>query len=293
MGAGPDGVDIGVKTTLIGQLLEGIRPVQGGFEIDFDEDRDDDFINLTSVETRSPRQGSDIAYYSPFLLRGSNNDAISRFRHALKDFDTDQLHGMTVAIDGTPQYSFERLMAEGARRFVEKTGQKQFAMAITPHPTGTPQLCNQMVASLRMEADIAAIFQGGIIKSSLDSVRVDEERLIGDLMASYPDPNEAERYRREVFRQLDRAKRSGRFKMRDIVGNWRKYITGFLEFNSQINPDKLLDALSLAETLPIVFVDDFNTTGSTIREAARVIREFVPNAQLYAYTFCRSVPVRK
>lgn len=281
------------QAQLIRRLLEGIRETSRGFEIDFDEDRQEDFINLTSVETKAPRYGAEIAQYSPFLLRGSNNEAVSAFRHALKDFDVSKLHGVTVAIDGRPQYSFEELMDEGARRFVQKTGQQQFAMAITPHAVGGPsQLCNQMLASLQLEADIGASFQGGIVKASLDSAQVDEERLIADLMASYPDPNEAERYRREVFRQLARAKRTGQFRMRDVVGNWRKYITGFLEFSGSIDQTKLLGALELAETLPVVFIDDFNTTGTTIREAARVLREFVPQVKLYAYTFCRSVPLK-
>lgn len=260
-------------------LSEGIRRDGDGFDIDFSEDRPDDLMKLLDIETRAPRQRSDgITHYSPFVFHGDQAD-ISDLRAALKSMDVDRLRGMHNG-----EYAFEVLLDEGARRFVAKTGVSKFAAAITPQPIGGPSpLSNLLLSSLQQVASIGVSIHGGVVKSALEDVGVDEVALKASLLRLYGDETKVEQYSRDVMRQVERAKRSGTFRMKDVVPNWRKFVRGFLRLS-----DKRLEEALVKSPLPVVFIDDYNTTGATVAEAARLIRELDPNRAIYSYTLCRS-----
>lgn len=268
------------STETIKRLLEGVRPEGSGFVIDFDGDTPDDLINLRSIDTKAPkRNSSGIIKYSPYSMKG-NEDDVARLREALKTMDVLSFQGITRGGEASHS-SWEELLDEGARRFVSKVGVREFDVAITPQQIGGESpLANQMLASLQAYANIGVSIQGGITKSDLSEITIDEDRLLNDLGRIY-DEKKAFQYYNAVLGQFKRAKSSGVFKIRRIMGNWRKYITKFLKFKDQT-------AYAVFHANTVLFIDDFHTSTTTLSEAARLIWATNPNAKVYVYTLAQS-----
>jgi hypothetical protein len=266
--------------TLTNRLLEGIRPrPQGGYEFDYEfDDPNTDVIFLDSIETNAPREDAEIKKYSPYRFRGNYED----LRNILKDFDVKTLLGPTPwKADRSDVWEFFDM---GAKRFIGKVGEKNFDVAITPHAPpskgGKSQLCNIMLSSIELYGNVGMSVRGGVAKSSLENIDIDETSLLNDLGRIY-DEEKAFEYFDDVKKMVANAQRDGTFKMKNVLPQWRKYVRGFLEVKDEVSK-----AIINART--ILFVDDYHTSNSTVREVARLIKEVNPEARLYAYTLAKS-----
>jgi hypothetical protein len=260
------------------RLLEGVRPrPQGGFEFDFDSDQPGDLINLRNIETNAPRYDADIKKYSPYRFRGG----YEVLRNALKHFDVDDVLGPTPWKPGTDDvWEFFDM---GARRFIDKVGESNFDVAVTPHPQGgggKSNLCNLMLSSIELHGKVGLSVRGGIVKSALENISVDETALLNDLDRLYDEETSFAHFD-AVKKMVSKAFRDGSFKIKNVLPQWRKYVIGFLRMN-----DEAAKAIMTAKT--VLFVDDYHTSNSTVKEVARLIKDANPEARLYAYTLAKS-----
>jgi hypothetical protein len=260
------------------QLLEGVRPrPEGGFEFDFEYDGPDDLIRLGKVETNSPRFDSEIKKYSPYRFRGD----YETLRNSLKHFDVNNVLGPTPWNPKTDDiWEFFDL---GAKRFIEKVGESNFDVAITPHPAGgggKSNLCNLMLSSIELHGNVGVSLRGGLVKSTLESITLDETALLTDLDRLY-DEEMSLKYFEDIKKMVAKAVRDGSFKIKNVLPQWRKYVIGFLRMNGDA-----AKAIMAAKT--VLFVDDYHTSGRTVKEVARLIKDANPEARLYAYTLAKS-----
>lgn len=232
-------------------VLEGIRRRGDVYVIDLDHDNKASDI----VFVHKPRQNGDV--FAAFSVNPRHQREMNELKMALK-----YLANLTGP--------WEEMLDLAAKAFAERHDMSEFAAVATAHLPGRggPLLANNLLASLEpFLAPHTKVLRQGFAKSPLDAIHVDYDLVDALAPKSYDDAQRA-RMRDQVRKNFESAMRSaeqtGRFRIQQIVPQFRKFVKGLFGASPELGAGKVL------------FVDDLYTTGATFQQAKAALPPGTP-----------------
>lgn len=201
---------------------------------------------------------SDVIFVHKPMQRGDVFAAFSVNRHRTVPGELSQLKAdlKYLRVNG----EWEEMLDLAAKAFVDSHDISQYSAVITMHPPGgtaPPLACNLLASLEPYLAPGTRVLRHGFAKSSLDAVHVDDEAIERRAPAGYT-AEQITTLRAKVKANfasaMKRAKTDGRFRVQNIIPQFRKFISGMVQSNAADLHGRVL------------FIDDYHTTGSTFTQ---------------------------
>lgn len=253
------------------KILEGVRKnSSGGYIIDYTLDKFDDIICLTGpVLHKSSLYGN--AYYFGYKFTSASSskdrgDFIAALKgigdNTLSESELQQLISNPLADLGY-QIGLSNIDAlvypvSGINNLVKKI--VSVTNSMLPHGIAyaSYEVVKNIPANIQFDYDKFAADKGGESSQAFK----DSLPFINNMMESI--------YTLAYFSIA-----------RDAKFKYRPYIMNYLKLSDESNSDKLS---KLVKAKRILLIDDINTSGSTMRELLRIIRNINISAQIFVYT---------
>jgi hypothetical protein len=242
------------------RLSEGISFKDGQFVIDMVRDyKHNDLVLL-----RTPSFVDNVFCSFTVNRRSDDKSHLTELKLILKHLEVEKARG-----------PWEAMMEYAVKTFTNAVPIQSFDVIVTPHGPGggAPPLANVMVADLEeLIRPDARIIRKGVAKSSTSGqVYLDYDMIRATAPKKYS-IEELEHSTQTVEKNFDsalkRAEKEGRFQLRHMLPQFRKYVRGMFNVNCDIKPGE-----------KVLFVDDLYTTGSTLRQ----IRALLPDNDVYGW----------
>jgi hypothetical protein len=251
-------------------IMEGIQLRNGKYIINMG--RDNKYFDLVFIRKPALRDNvfcsftvnSKVAKAAdPKTKQPINKEALTSLKLVLKHLEIDRATG-----------PWEEMLDYADKAFAQAMPILTYDVVVTAHSPGggSPPLANVMVADLedKVRSD-TRIIRKGVAKSSLDQIHLDYELIDATTPKAYDAAKRAQ-YVRDVEKNfassLKRAETEGRFQLRNMLPQWRKYVKGLFNASSDIKPGE-----------KVLFVDDLYTTGSTLKQ----IRALLPENEVHGF----------
>ena len=241
-------------------LSEGIIFKDGHFVIDMVRDyKHNDLVLL-----RTPSFVNNVFCSFVVNKRVSDKPHLTDLKLILKYLEVEKARG-----------PWGQMMEYAVKVFTNAVDVQSFDVVVTPHGPGggSPPLANVMVADLEeLIRPDARIIRKGVAKSdTAGQVHLDYDMIRTTAPKRYS-TDELEHFTQTVEKNFDsslkRAAAEGRFQLRHMLPQFRKYVRGMFNVNADIKPGE-----------KVLFVDDLYTTGSTLRQ----IRALLPDNEVYGW----------
>ena len=252
------------------KILEGVnRRSDGGYIIDYTSDQFDDIINLTGpILHKSSLYGNAYYFGYEFTSNASSKDR-SDFIKAVKQYN-----------DSLSDADIRELIARPLADLDCQLGLKNIDVLVYP-VSRINNLVKQIVnVTNSMLPHTASCTSYEVIKNMPSDIEFDYDKFAadggGENSQSFKDSLPY------IDKMMSRIRNLEYFSIaKDAKPKYRPYMMNYLKLADSQNNSKL-DKLSKAKN--ILLLDDINTSGSTIRELLRIIRNFNISANIFVYT---------
>jgi len=193
--------------------------------------------------------------YRPYkgrILR--KGDTTYSYYHAFQlkktDYSTDLLKAIKML--EINRRDLDQFLSKAVLGFNKKFAINSFDTIISP--TSSSLVLSEFVNMIADKGAIRNVYNDSFVKAAQDEIQLDLDKV---------NKIKDEKTKVEIFKAFKRATAPDNlFKMKDIWARYREYFINFLKFNTE-NDRRLYNAVTGKN---IVLVDDFKTSGTTIRE---------------------------
>lgn len=253
------------------KILEGIRKNNnGGYIVDYTLDKFDDIIQLTGpVLHKSSLYGNAYYFGYEFSSESSSKDR-SEFIKALRG----------NSVDALSESELRQLISNPLADLDHQVGLKSIDALVYP-VSGLNNLVKHMVSvtnSMLPHGIGYASYE--VVKNIPSNVQFDYDKFAADKggedSQSFKDSLPYIQSMMQKIHTLDYFSIA-----RDAKPKYRPYIMNYLKLSDNSDSHKLS---KLVNAKRILLIDDINTSGSTIRELLRIIRNINISSQVFVYT---------
>jgi len=245
--------------------LEGVTFNDDGFIFNFKTDSDDDIIHLSykSGLLKKSTFNKRKIMYGCKIIKKNNKDEFT-FLRSLKDISKAEVYI-------SPE-DYEMLLNKIINKFNYEHPVNEYDIIISP--ASKSRLLMDIVKKLKSKDRNVLLSNDSIIKNTLDGIKIDYDKLkstkwnISD----------------ELDKQFKRATENGYFKMQKVFPRFRKFFTNFLVFKNE-NQRRIYNTIRNGRVL---IVEDYITSGSTLRETLRLIEELCPR-EIEIFVFIKNI----
>ena len=229
---------------------EGIRKKEGSYEFDWLTDLPDDLMSLRFKKYRGRTQKVD------------GTDTVYTYYYAYQLEKSDDSSGLMKTI----KMMEKSIQSKDLRMFVNKAvmgfdstfGANNFNAIIASQSSSL--ILKDLVEQLKSKSGTAELFSEAFVKNASTDIKLDTEKV--DRL-----PEET---KKEVMRAFKKATDPSKtFKIKEIFSAHRKFFKEFLLFNK--DEDRRL--FNAVEGQKIILVDDYKTSGATIKEMIRQLAD--------------------
>jgi len=229
---------------------EGVRKSDSGYEFDWMTDLPDDIMSLRFTKYRgrtlkTPDGETTYTYYYAYNLEKS--DGSTDLMKAIKTLES------TIA----PQ-DLRAFVNKAVMGFDSTFGSTNFSAIVAPESSSL--VLKELVSQLEKKSGVAKLFSDSFVKAASTDIRLDVDKVEGM----------PEKTKKEVMRVYSRVTQPGKpFKIKEIFAKYRSLFRDFLLFNTK-NDRELVNSV---EGQRVILVDDFKTSGTTIREMIKQLSD--------------------
>lgn len=205
-------------------LSEGIRwmPEENRFSFDFAHDGVDDIIKLCPPKTRGPNAKTPIRIYRAYKFE---NDVPQDVRTAFKEAAKMLTVGPVV-----------HRMIKHAVNHVEGGFSYRRCVDLIITVTSSGPLVELLAEAVHARCPEAKIVSGGVIKKTVKDIKdlkVDFDLLTRSAPKDYT-PDQVIKMVGDAEKNIGKAIKGGKFKMRGVLTNFRRYVSGFMDLSDDV-----------------------------------------------------------
>lgn len=258
------------------ELYEGARKNKSdAFELDFYKDTTDDIVNLANVTIKESSISSNVYFFGYEFNETADRKVRTDFIHWIKGLDN------TVPSESDLYKLIDRPIA----LLDSKMPLTEFDAFIYPK-SGRSRLVNSIIGVLLnyLRRDTAKLTVE-LIKNLPKNIEFDFDTF---KVACGDDINKLNQSALYINNELlPRIKKLNYFSIaNEVKPKYRKYIQNFLKFNSEA--DEI--ALKALQKKNVLIVDDINTSGATVFEMIRIVKQLNPSLNVYVFTLFGKEP---
>jgi phosphoribosylpyrophosphate synthetase len=229
------------------KIKEGIRKIDGQYEFDWQQDLPDDLMSLKFKKYRGKKQQQDETEYTYYYAYQIDKSSDS----------TDLLVAIKMMERSISDNDLRMFVNKAVIGFDQTFGINKFDTILAPQSSSL--ILSKLVAQLK-DKSRAQVFPNSFAKTSVNDISLDMERV--DKLP--------EKTRKEVLRAFNRMQENDKpFKIKDVYSRHRKFYRDFIKFNSE-KDRQLFNAITDKK---IILVDDYKTSGSTVKEMLKQLIE--------------------
>lgn len=226
---------------------EGITKVNGEYFFDWNADSSTDIMPLKYKKYRgrvSNLGDTKYSYYHAYQLK--KNDDSTDLLKAVKMLEINKR-------------DLDQLLNKAVIGFDKEFNISSFDTVISP--TSSSLVLSDLVDLISKKGGIRNVFNGSFVKSAQDEIQLDIEKV---------EAVTSEKTKKDIMKAFKKATDiTSAFKMKDVWAPHRKFFINFLKFNTD-NDRRIYNAVSGKN---IILIDDFKTSGTTIKEMIRQLAE--------------------
>lgn len=240
-------------------INEGIRTRMDGegWVFDFSTDQKNDIMSLRFLNRQSRTmtyRNTDVQYEYFYCYKLQKEEDSSDLVKAIKYMDD-------ALIDPT---DLERFVKKGVIALNDRHDLSEFDCIL--YPKSTSNILTKFAEFAAQKSGVARLIPDAFVKTATKDITLDFNAF---------NRLKDERTKKEIIKNLERAQRDPNgdwkttpFKMTDVYVKFRKFITNFLQFGSSVKRENDLkrDFVNIVTAGNVLIIDDFRTTGSTIKE---------------------------
>jgi len=247
---------------------EGVTYKNDEFLFDFKTDSGDDIIHLSyksDLLKKGKFHGNKIIYGCQ-IIKKNNKDEFT-FLRSLKDINNSE-------VKISPE-NYQLLLNKIINKFNYEHPVGEYDIIISP--ASKSKLLLDIVKKLKAKDINVLLSNDSIIKNTLDGIKIDYEKYKSTTPTKWD-------IKEELDKQFKRATKDGDFKMKKISPRFRKFFSNFLVFKNE-NQRRIYNAIRNGRVL---IVEDYITSGSTLKEMLRLIEELCPQ-DLEIFVFIKNI----
>jgi hypothetical protein len=229
-------------------LEEGISKDGDGWNFDFKSDDESDTLSLKLKPYRGKTMTSGdmtYRYFNAFVIDKS-------------DYSGDLMKAIKYLDSSIESNDLDTLVNKAILSLNKEFKINSFDTIITPRSTS--MILKKLADKAYKKSGNSELFDEAFVKNANTDITYDKERV--DKLP--------EKTKKEFLRSLERSKSiDSPFKIKSIFSRYRKLVKDFLVFNST-KDRKLFNAV---EGKRILVIDDYKTTGSTIKEILKKLND--------------------
>lgn len=229
---------------------EGVRKTDAGYEFDWMTDLPQDLMSLKFSKYSNRTQkvaGSDTTYTYYYAYHLDKSDGSTDLMKAVKTLESS-----------ISSKDLQMFVNKAVMGFDTTFGSTNFSAIVAPQSSSL--VLKELVSQLEKKSGVAELFIDSFVKAASTDIQLDVEKV--DKLP--------EKTKKEVLRVFNKVTQPGRpFKIKDIYSMQRKFFKDFILFNTK--KDRHL--VNSVEGQDIILVDDFKTTGTTIKEMIKQLSD--------------------
>ncbi|MCM1322847.1 MAG: phosphoribosyltransferase [Acetobacter sp.] len=252
---------------------DGIREQDGQLVFDFSLDKQDDYLSLIADELHGDTFLGNTYHFGYQFYDNISSQDRSKVIHFIKGL------------------AEQKPRPSDLHKFIEKPlvlldreiNLTTIDCIITPR-SGRSPLVSQVIQQIGdfLRHDVPPVFFE-LIKSLPKSIQVDWSKFVNDVPfgASKSEDNRHRQMRDKLFDILQKAQEKDYFSIAQLIpAKYRSYIKDYLKFED-IEKENAFKEL---QNKRLLIVDDINTTGATLKEILRIIKQVNNSCEIYIFT---------
>jgi len=229
---------------------EGIRKNGETYEFDWIADLSDDLMSLKFKKYRGRTQkveGSDTTYTYYYGYQMDKSSGSTDLMKAIKSLESS-----------ISQKDLQMFVNKAVMGFDSTFGSSNFNAIVAPESSSL--ILKDLVEQLKNKSGTAILFSDAFVKNTSTNIKLNVEKV--DKLP--------EKTKKEVMRAFKKATDPNKpFKIKEIFSAHRKFFKDFVVFNKE-DDRQLFNAV---EGQKIILVDDYKTSGTTIKEMLRQLSD--------------------
>lgn len=229
---------------------EGIRKSGDAYEFDWMTDLPEDLMSLKFRKYRGRTQkveGTDTEYTYYYAYQLDKSDG-----------STDLMKAIKSLASSVSQKDLQMFVNKAVMGFDSTFGSSNFNAIVAPESSSL--ILKDLVEQLKNKSGSAILFSDAFVKNTSTDIKLDAEKV--DKLP--------EKTKKEVMRAFKKATDPNKpFKIKEIYSAHRKFFKDFVIFNRE-EDRRLFNAV---EGQRIILVDDYKTSGTTIKEMMRQLAD--------------------
>jgi hypothetical protein len=229
-------------------VREGIRRREDSYEFDWMTDLPEDLMSLKFKKYSGRKQKiEDTVYTYYYAYQLDKSDGSTDLMKAIKTFET------SVSAKDIQMFVNKAVMG-----FDSTFGTSNFNAIVAPQSSSL--VLKDLAEQLEKKSGVAELFSEAFVKSASTEIKLDNEKV--DKLP--------EKTKKEVFRAFKKVTDPEKpFKIKEIYSAHRKFFRDFILFNNE-KDRRLFNAV---EGQKVVLIDDYKTSGTTIKEMLRQLAD--------------------
>jgi len=229
-------------------VREGIRRREGSYEFDWMTDLPEDLMSLKFKKYSGRKQKiEDTVYTYYYAYQLDKSDGSTDLMKAIKTFET------SVSAKDIQMFVNKAVMG-----FDSTFGASNFNAIVAPQSSSL--VLKDLTEQLKKKSGVAELFSEAFVKSASTEIKLDNEKV--DKLP--------EKTKKDVFRAFKKATDPEKpFKIKEIFVRHRYLFRDFILFNNE-KDRRLFNAV---EGQKVVLIDDYKTSGTTIKEMLRQLAD--------------------
>lgn len=231
-------------------LFEGVRSSDDGYAFDFHSDNDGEIMSLKFLDRRSVKMTAGDTTYRYYYCY--------EFEHGL---DRTLLKKLKMFDDTIKPHDMDLLVSKGVQGLDHRHRLNTFDCIV--YPKSSSLLLKEFSKSCEVKSGVAELVPDAFVKSSVADVKFDTDAIerIGNAST-----------RKQIYKAIDHIKSGESIAMKEIYPPYRKFVKDFIKF------DKADDrhVFNLVHDKKVLLIDDYRTTGSTLKEMMGQLLKFSP-----------------
>jgi len=228
-------------------ISEGISKDGEIYHFDYTKDLHDDIMNLKFHNVNNKKLYLDDMSYSYYYAYQIN-----------KSKESTNLLKSIKQLENIDSNDIDKLINKAVIGFDDKLKANSFDTIV--YPESSSSILQKLVAKLNSKSGAADMFSNAFVKAISTDIKLDNEKV--DKLP--------ERTKKEILRAFSKIQNPDKpFKIKEIYAPHRKFFKDFIIFNKS-DDRKLYNAI---EGKKIILVDDYKTSGTTIKEMLRKLSE--------------------